>query len=840
MRRAAELLVSAAAIPGGFFLIQELQGADSATPFSLPDDAETHAQYDQGNLALPSPTFASAEQIGSAKASELLMPEIPDPIGAAETASKLRWPSPEPHSASASLSARAPEVAIATSDTTGQPQAAKAQLQLASAEFSQVPRSNNGDQVMVAVDPVAVITDPHPSEPVQQNVSSINAQSGTKMTPLAALVADVPSSTDVDLLPDILTDQAPPTDPKSVTAPTPVKADTSAAVVSPSSSFSDMVPEAPTKALPETISTEPSDFGGALDAASVKHPGTEVTRSSSGLVAPSRPGDAYLHDAVFHVAPVARDIGSISGAKRPVVETTSAKLVEIPVTSSNSRPMPSPLFGLEKTAIPLAEPQASLGPKSAPGEQGPLRVSTLADAIAASYARNPRLLSERAVLRAADFALPAARSAYGPELDVTASLAFARNRDEILPGTMTSNQGFTNTASLVLSQPLLTFGRSAAAVGAAQATIAYRREALRVVQNEVLLQVISSYAGVIREAGAVTIARENVSLLEKELADARTRYAERDITLTDVQQVESRLSLGRTYLLDAKARLSAQQGTFYSAVGMAPGDLSAPETMLLPVSSLEEAYGLADLHNPLLQAARMRERISRAHVAQAKAETRPTLSLKGSADYGTLLDYGNNLRTQRLRGQLTIAMPLLDGGKRSAEIGRAEEANDSDWQLLDAAGRETRAEVAARWTKLQAASGSVEFSRKSLQASLSAYEGAKEQERAGFRTTLELLDLARDLLDARNRYNAALAEEYVARANLLSTMGALDPETLSPSLRSYDPEIHLTKVTKQSSIPLLNGLLSGIDQVWAPDLATSRPSRDPAAHSGIGEIDVTE
>lgn len=835
MRRAAELLVSVAVIPGGFLLVQELQGDGSSNTLKSPLNAEAvkMVPYVQPSASLPYPAFAPIEHTITPES-----PTIPRPkVATSEVGVRPALPTSK-----AIKTVSAPnvnEISDSYLKKPGNKLASTRYSPVSSMQVAPTSRSGDGDAATVPV------TFPETGS-VLQSLSALHEELPRQMVqselmlPEAALPSDAAAPAEVAppwantaTATDVTIDQA-RLAPPAVTRP-----DANSGAIS---ATSDMLPpqaRSEEPLTPPTAGVLPASANPISTTTPIAQPAANLAQAPERHLVQSTTNAAYFQKAVLREVPIGAATEFFRSTEEPVVESTSAKLVATPPLAASSRSLPTPLFGMARAAVPATVSNGHMDTTSAAGVTASSRVTTLADAIAASYASNPRLLSERAIVRSADFALPAARSAYGPRLDASASLSFTRDHDEILPGTFARNQGFTNSASLVLSQPLLTFGRSAAAEGAAGATIAYRRASMSVVQNEVLLQVIASYAGVIREAGAVTIARENVSLLEKELVDARTRYSERDITLTDVQQVESRLALGQTFLLDAKARLSAQQGTFYSAVGIAPGELSAPDPLPLPTASLEDAYGLADLRNPLLQAARMRERISRAQVAQAKAERRPTVSLQGAADYGTVSDYSSDLRAQRLRGQLTITMPLFDSGGRSAEVGRALEANQSDWQLLDSVGRETRADVAAKWTRLQAASGSVEFNRKALQASLGAYDGAKEQERAGFRTTLELLDLARDLLDVRNRYNTALAEEFIARANLLSSIGALEPQAIVPGLERYDPEHHLTKVSNHGSIPLLNGLLSGIDQVWSPDLITVRPSRDAASVAGIAGIDTS-
>jgi TolC family type I secretion outer membrane protein len=561
--------------------------------------------------------------------------------------------------------------------------------------------------------------------------------------------------------------------------------------------------------------------------ATAKPPATAPAPASAPAPRAKLPvGEVVL--ASFSPAPAVA--APVTPAPPRQVETTAAKTV--PVGTPERVTYPEPAFGPpEARFIPAA--LTSVEPPEQPTSLG--SASTLAQAIAYSYETNPRLLAERASNRSADLGYPAARAAFGPRLDASASLSYTRDRDEILPGSFLRQQGWSDTASLILSQPLLTFGRSQAQVGQAAANIDYRRESLRLVQNEVMLDVIAAYVGTLREAGAVTIARENVALLQRQLEESNARFAVREITLADVQQVETRLALGKTVLLDAQARLGEIHSRFYRAVGMPPGELAPPEPLTLPVSSLPEAYSLADNQSPLVRAAQARERISRAFLAGTRAGAAPRVDFRGSADYGAMSDYSRDLRGTRVRGTVTVSVPLFDSGARSAESGQARETNSADLQLIAAAQRDSRTAVATGWNNVLAARLSIDHYRQAVESAQRAYENAQRQERAGMRTTLDVLDLARDLLNVRNAYNAALADEYQARATLLATLGQLDPDKMSDGIKLYDPADHFRKVKSKGDIPLLTGSLAALDGVVLPNLKANKPSTDAAAMVGTAE-----
>jgi hypothetical protein len=102
------------------------------------------------------------------------------------------------------------------------------------------------------------------------------------------------------------------------------------------------------------------------------------------------------------------------------------------------------------------------------------------------------------------------------------------------------------------------------------------------------------------------------------------------------------------------------------------------------------------------------------------------------------------------------------------------------------------------------------------------------QEKAGMRTTLDVLDLARDLLTVRTSYVSAKANEYIARSSLIAAMGNLEGAALIPSIRAYDPDIHFRQQDGRGDVPLLTYVLSGLDSFVAPDLSSDRAVRDPA------------
>ncbi len=231
----------------------------------------------------------------------------------------------------------------------------------------------------------------------------------------------------------------------------------------------------------------------------------------------------------------------------------------------------------------------------------------------------------------------------------------------------------------------------------------------------------------------------------------------------------------------------------------------------------------------MVRGAQAREKASRAAIAAARAERNPEVSLQGSGTYGPSTLYQNQLRSTDLRSSVVVSVPLIDSGVRRIAIDRARETNDADWRLIDAALRETRQTVAEAWDNHRSALASLDHFRAASAAAQAAYDGAVIQERAGDRTTLDVLDLARDLLNIRTSYATAEANEYLSRARLLAAMGNLEAAKLVPTIAAYDPAAHFQRVRRRGDVPLLTPALAGIDRLIAGDsIVTDRSVRDPA------------
>lgn len=482
----------------------------------------------------------------------------------------------------------------------------------------------------------------------------------------------------------------------------------------------------------------------------------------------------------------------------------------------------------EETPVDVAEQATSGKP-----------VTSLTDALRLAYWTAPSLLAQRATVKGSDYRIAQARAGYGPKLNYSLSSNWQEDKFEQLLGRPPRVlSGWTTSAQAILTQPLFTFGRNASQERNARAQFDFQLQVLRSTEQQALLDAITAYIGLLRDRASVIIAKDNLAALERQLNDNKARLAVREVTATDVQQISTRVSLGQAQVYSAQRDAASSEATFLRMVGVPAGDLVPPNPLQLPVRQLEEAYAYAETHSPVILAAQAREKVSRSSVAAAKADLMPRIDFQGSATLSPQSSYNDNLRTRGLRGQFIISGPIFESGLRRARVNEAMAANDADWRLLDASLRETRAGLAAVWNDWQAQQAAIGSYRDAEASARKAYEGAILQQRAGLITTLDVLDLARELLVARSNSNTAIANAYIAKARVLAAAGALEQTWLMPDAARHDADPSRRKAGHKGEIPVVEqslrvldtaaGFVRGLDGIAAVGSTATRPVRDPA------------
>ena len=131
--------------------------------------------------------------------------------------------------------------------------------------------------------------------------------------------------------------------------------------------------------------------------------------------------------------------------------------------------------------------------------------------------------------------------------------------------------------------------------------------------------------------------------------------------------------------------------------------------------------------------------------------------------------------------------------------------------------------VSQAWSELLVARASLAAYQSQVQADTAAFEGARKEEQAGLRTTIDVLNAEQEMQTAQIALNNARHDEYVASAALLAAMGTLDIGAFAPTAPRYDPDANFQKQKRSFGWVPWEGAVDAIDHVGAGGADTHAP-----------------
>jgi outer membrane protein len=432
----------------------------------------------------------------------------------------------------------------------------------------------------------------------------------------------------------------------------------------------------------------------------------------------------------------------------------------------------------------------------------PALADTIEAALVRAYQTNPQLNSQRAQVRVVDENVPQALSGYRPKVAVTAS-AGVQYTDVLTTAGGTSNaivrSGVHGTnaprsAGLTVSQTLFNGQQTANRTRAAESQVSAAREALRVLEQTVLLQAATIYMDYLRDAANVEVQRSNVRVLEQTLKQTRDRFNVGEVTRTDVAQSEAQLAAGKTQLLTAESTLTTTRANFRRIIGSEPTALApgAPVDRYLP-PSLPAATELALIENPNVTSAMYGIDVSFLQVKVAEGALFPTVTLQASATQ----NYEQTLTIQRSfagAAVAQVAVPIYQGGAEYSLIRQSKETLTQQRLVLEQTRDQARANVVQAWGQLEAGKAQVQSAQAQVTASEIALNGVREEAKAGQRTTLDVLNAQQALVNARVALITAQHDRVVASYSVLNAVGRLSPIVMNLQTETYDASVHYHQV----------------------------------------------
>jgi outer membrane protein len=430
---------------------------------------------------------------------------------------------------------------------------------------------------------------------------------------------------------------------------------------------------------------------------------------------------------------------------------------------------------------------------------------TLPGALVLAYQNNPQINAQRAATRSIDENVPTALSGYKPKVSGTASLTeqYLDNVTKaVVPGAppvYTQQKGAVavSNAGLTTTQTLYNGFQTGNRTRQAEGQVFAARETLRSTEQTVLLNAVTAYMNLLRDAAVLEVQRSNVNVLEVTLRQTRDRFAAGEVTRTDVAQAESSLAAGRSQLAIAESNYITSRAQFRQVIGVEPPARLAPGTpvdRLFP-RTINGAKDRGRAQHPSITTAMYNIDVAVFQVKIAEGALYPTVSAVGNVQkqYGSTASL-QVLETLSASVGAQVSVPLYQGGAEYSAIRQSKETLAQRRLDLDTARDQVVATIVQSWGQLESAKAQVNSTQAQVTAAEVALNGVREEARVGQRTTLDVLNAQLALVNARVALVTAQRDRVVASYTVLAAVGSLSPQVLGLNTEVYDPMVHYQQV----------------------------------------------
>lgn len=431
-------------------------------------------------------------------------------------------------------------------------------------------------------------------------------------------------------------------------------------------------------------------------------------------------------------------------------------------------------------------------------QPGAAFADTLFGAMEKAYVTNPTLNSARAGQRATDELVPQALSGWRPTVGVTGNIAQSYNSkpvgvdedgDIVREGRDQLNGG----VAIQLNQPVFRGFGTVNSTKAAEARVDASKQSLLATEQQVLFDVVQAYMDVYAGRQFVSLRRQDVAALQAQVKAAQDRFAVGEITRTDVAQAQARLAEAQSFLVNSQTELARAVASYVQVVGNEPGKLSYPKVVKIP-KSLKGALDTAGEINPQLLAQAFVESARNSDIKVAFADLLPNADVVASGQRvdPDFSDLDQNVTTWQFGAQLSI--PLYESGFVYSRVRQAKQlASQSRIQVIEVA-RAVRQAVASSWNAYVGLAQIIKNTRTQVSAAQLALQGVQAEYQAGTRTTLDVLDAQRDLVQAQVLQVTAERNRVVSGYQLLAAIGHLTAEEVGLKVPIYDPDENYQRV----------------------------------------------
>ncbi|WP_297485034.1 TolC family outer membrane protein [Sulfurimonas sp.] len=403
-----------------------------------------------------------------------------------------------------------------------------------------------------------------------------------------------------------------------------------------------------------------------------------------------------------------------------------------------------------------------------------LSALTISQAVQQTIETNPKIYIKKAALGSEKELLSKEKSGYLPSVDFYYSVG--RERSRMISNSRDTVINTTQNVTGTVSENIFEGFKTQSGVDKQKALIVSAEKNMQNVVNNTALDAAAAYINIIKNKYLTKIAKENVAVHKKYLAQIKERVDAGVARKSDYKQTLSRYANAQSNYYFAEQNYKNAITSFQKVLDMKvnPDDFKEPSIDKLPTQNIEELIKLALEKNPELLMNHADIKSAKALVVQSKATYYPKVDLKLQSYWhknlnGIVTNATNPYDTEdAYSAQAVLSYNIFRGFSDKAVV------ESNKYKLLEKENaladlrRKVIADVKTSWQTYSSTKEQMKFLNQQIEASKETVKDYHEEYNLGRRSIVDLLNIELEYNSAKNRFVKAKYEHYLAYYKLLT------------------------------------------------------------------------
>ena len=412
-----------------------------------------------------------------------------------------------------------------------------------------------------------------------------------------------------------------------------------------------------------------------------------------------------------------------------------------------------------------------------------IAAENLVDVFQSALVNDPQLLAEAAAQRAVGELNSQATARFLPQFSLSANNGKVKRQSSAQ--TFGEDREYNNHGyTLSLTQPLY---RQENYIQSNQADIAIEQAAAnyQIAEQALILRVAERYFDFLSRQDEVKFSESEKEANAKQLEQVQQRFDLGLATITDLSESQAGYDLANADVITAENELANSRERLLETSGLYLEGLIplASETPLVrPVpEESEEWIAVALVQNPNLRVVQKSKEDAQQVIALEKSGHYPSLDIVGEKNYTSQSDssFGGSSKVHQESVSIRFNLPIFEGGGVSSRVRQASHRLDEAMQNEEAQRRAVVRQSREAYNGVMSGISRVKALKQALVSGQKALESTEAGYEVGTRTTVDVLNVRRDLFRAKRDYANARYEYILSSLRLKQTAGTLSQNDLA-------------------------------------------------------------